>query len=717
MHLKEIEIEGFKSFPKKIKLTFPHSITGVVGPNGSGKSNVTEAFRFVLGEQSMKNMRSKKGEDLIFNGGQGATKSSKASISITFNNKDHILHDSFDEVTITRTVQRDGTNEYFINDAQVRQRDIIEILAKSNVGATGHHIISQGEADRILNSSPEERKEIIEDGLGLKLLQYRKQESQKKIKKAEENLKEVDISLREITPQLKYLTRQVERYQKAKTIREELVILYAKYLANEVDYINRQTSKIDQEEIDFKNQIDLLETNIEKEKEHSHLKNIGDIFTKKTNELRESLQIVRKDKDSLHRKEGQIEGELTALTSIETTTEESIERSVIKSYIDESEEKEKTQDYESLYKEIIKKLKDLIQEDSLTQNTETKSRIESLTQKQEEIKNKIKDLSQEELKIIEEQNNLQKEQEKAIEQAQVSEKSLLELITKKNEFEQKLSNTLHAKNTLEEDSNELSSEFEEGAVLIGAQIDDYKKFSDINRNEERSFQRERRRTLERKKIELESTAVDTGEETFKEYETLKQRVEFLTNEKEDIQKSIKACDDVIEKLQKEIDVRFKNGISKISVEFEQFFKILFGGGKAGLKIEHKKIQHGEDEPVEIREGIGIVLSLPHKKVSGLEQLSGGERALVSIALLFAISQITPPPFLILDETDAALDEANSRRYGDMIEALSKKSQLILVTHNRETMHRAQTLYGVTMNNQGVSALLSIAFEDAVKVAK
>jgi chromosome segregation protein len=98
-------------------------------------------------------------------------------------------------------------------------------------------------------------------------------------------------------------------------------------------------------------------------------------------------------------------------------------------------------------------------------------------------------------------------------------------------------------------------------------------------------------------------------------------------------------------------------------------------------------------------------------------LSGGERALTSIALIFAMSQVNPPPFLILDETDAALDEANSRRYGDMIESLSRKSQLILITHNRETMSRASVLYGVTMGGDGVSKLLSVKFEDALAVAK
>jgi len=134
---------------------------------------------------------------------------------------------------------------------------------------------------------------------------------------------------------------------------------------------------------------------------------------------------------------------------------------------------------------------------------------------------------------------------------------------------------------------------------------------------------------------------------------------------------------------------------------------------------------GEDTDIEMEnggeeegdEGIDINVNLPRKKIKGLMMLSGGERALTSIALLFAISQVNPPPFIILDETDAALDEANSRKYGEMISNLSQFSQLILITHNRETMSRAGVLYGVTMDSIGSSKLLSIQFDDAVKIAK
>ena len=191
---------------------------------------------------------------------------------------------------------------------------------------------------------------------------------------------------------------------------------------------------------------------------------------------------------------------------------------------------------------------------------------------------------------------------------------------------------------------------------------------------------------------------------------------------------------LIAELNEKLDMEFKVGVKKINKQFSDFFTLMFGGGVAELfvvKIEKRKKRDtdidlsdvpgeatgDETEDEEDEEGVDIAVSLPHKKIKGLQMLSGGERALTSIALLFAISQVNPPPFMVLDETDAALDEANSRKYGDMIENLAKLSQLMVITHNRETMSRAGTLYGITMGSDAVSKVLSISFEDAQAVAK
>jgi chromosome segregation protein len=188
---------------------------------------------------------------------------------------------------------------------------------------------------------------------------------------------------------------------------------------------------------------------------------------------------------------------------------------------------------------------------------------------------------------------------------------------------------------------------------------------------------------------------------------------------------------LIKELEEKLATEFRTGVAKINSQFNQFFTAMFGGGSASLSVvaEKKKKKSDTEMPAaesdgeemteeeETEEGLEIEVNLPRKKTKGLMMLSGGERALTSIALLFAISQVNPPPFIILDETDAALDEANSKKYGDMISELSKYSQLILITHNRETMARAGVIYGVTMGSDGVSRLLSIQFEEAVQVAK
>ena len=152
MRLLRLELSGFKSFAKPTKLEFPAAISAIVGPNGSGKSNVAEGLRWVLGEQSIKSLRGKKGEDLIFNGSQTAPRLGKASVSLVFDNRKKIFPLDYDEVKITRKVFRDGVNEYLINGSSVRLKDIIELLSKIGLGTSSHHIIGQGEADKILNA-------------------------------------------------------------------------------------------------------------------------------------------------------------------------------------------------------------------------------------------------------------------------------------------------------------------------------------------------------------------------------------------------------------------------------------------------------------------------------------------------------------------------------------------------------------------------------------
>ena len=210
MRLRTLSLYGFKSFAEKTVLEFENPIVAIVGPNGSGKSNIVEAIRFVLGEQSMKSMRGKGGSDLVFKGSKKLSKSSRAAVTIYFNNTDKIfkltndagedINLNYDVVSISREVFSDGLNKYILNGTEVRLKDIHNLLASVNIGSSGHHIISQGEADRILNANAKEKKEMVEDALGLKIYQYKIKESERKLERTNENMKEVVLMRREKRP-------------------------------------------------------------------------------------------------------------------------------------------------------------------------------------------------------------------------------------------------------------------------------------------------------------------------------------------------------------------------------------------------------------------------------------------------------------------------------------------------------------------------------------
>src|ERR1035437_3279089 len=241
--LKRLEIVGFKSFAKRTVLDFVNTTTAIVGPNGSGKSNVAEAFRFALGEQSMKSMRGKRAEDLIWGGSHMAARANRAAVVIVFDNSRRQFKIDFDEVAIERAVFRDGTSEYSINGSKVRLRDINELLAGANIGETGHHIISQGEADRILLANNRERRAMLEDALGLKIYEFKKQEATRKLEKTDDNIAQVNSLRRELAPHLRFLESQVKKLERADELRTQLVSLAQAYFAIEDAYIAEEKQK------------------------------------------------------------------------------------------------------------------------------------------------------------------------------------------------------------------------------------------------------------------------------------------------------------------------------------------------------------------------------------------------------------------------------------------------------------------------------------------
>lgn len=775
MHLKSLEINGFKSFAKKGTLVFNTPITSIVGPNGSGKSNAAEAFKFVLGEQSIKSMRGKKGEDMIFNGGKDTPRANRASVKLVFNNlpnggKGRLFNVDFDEVSIERVVHRDGVNEYFLNGTQVRLKDILELLANANIGSSGHHIISQGEADRLLSALPRERKDMIEDALGLKIYQYKKEESQKRLEKTSIHMREVESLRREIAPHIRFLKKQVEKVERAVALREELALKYKEYFAYETEYLKKEKEQNSRDLKEPEAELLDLQKDLAKHREILDLVEKQNRENSKTSELLEldaEMRKTRAEKDSCMREIGRLEGEMSYLNrTIEKKMREASESNTKQVYLREVEQLSKNVDskistaLEAVDSNDLKEVRGALAEirQNLTEFLEHHKSTESLNIENEQadilkITEMIKDFESRltvfaeteakqasrytEIKIL-----IDKEKDKNVE----SEKAVLVIMSRQNELHTQIESIRSRESRLKVEEEDYKRDIQEAVASIGRMAVSYEDFNlpmDAS-VEDRHVQVERRRAVEKIKIRLEEAGGAGGSEIIQEHKEAEERDAFLAKELEDLQKSIESLNTIINELDEKLGQLFKEGIQKINQEFNKFFMLMFGGGSATLEVvreakkKRKKLgeldgglgsgllssmamaenvgDESEEEP-EIEEGIEINVALPHKRTKGLMMLSGGERALMSIALLFAMSQVNPPPFIILDETDAALDEANSRKYGDMIEALSEHSQLILITHNRETMSRAGVIYGVTMDSGGYSKLLSIAFDVAQEIAK
>ena len=210
MYLKSIEVQGFKSFANKIVFDFHNGITGIVGPNGSGKSNVADAVRWVLGEQSAKQLRGAKMEDVIFAGTQNRKPVGFAYVAITLDNSDHALPVEYDEVTVSRRVYRSGESEYKINGHTCRLKDVTEMFYDTGIGKEGYSIIGQGQIDRILSGKPEERRELFDEAAGIVKFKRRKNTTIKKLEEERQNLVRVTDILSELTRQLEPLEKQSE---------------------------------------------------------------------------------------------------------------------------------------------------------------------------------------------------------------------------------------------------------------------------------------------------------------------------------------------------------------------------------------------------------------------------------------------------------------------------------------------------------------------------
>ena len=1018
MYLKSLEIQGFKSFAEKTKLNFlpptdgRFSITGIVGPNGSGKSNVVDAIRWVMGEQSLKTLRGKKSEDIIFGGSASRGALGACEISMILDNSDHRVDIEAEEVVVTRRLYRSGEGEYLINANPVRMLDIHLLLAKAQFGQHSYSIVGQGTIDKMLTVTPAERKDFLDEASGIKEYQIKHHQASLKLARTEDNMKQVDTLLKEVEPRLRLLSKQVRKLEQRQEIEINLREAQEKYYGSlywsnktELDKLDKTIKELDENyRVAFKE----LETVQNELSDLARAESRQEVFVK----LQEKHQAAVKIKNDWERELAILSGKIqNAYSDLGKQNIGWLENKVAELQI----QKEKlNRDNEVLETEIVKAEKLLAQKNVLAQNlasekTQAAVRLSQLQTKQFEqkserqylelsgltavrcvlenknrlgkvyglvaelgevqdeyrtalevaaganlsslvvadegvAKNAIEFLREEKMgvatflpinKIVGRSSSYEAQdmvnedgvyglaidlvkfdekfrnvfsfilgdtlivknlavaqrlgigriryvtldgdvaekrgvmkggfrgqrrmhlsfsgstsfvdnagsnyQEELIKQEQIFRDLETQLDKAKTDQllaqmeKEKLQNQLSVLHTqrdsqttefvqmekelnfirmspeeygehlkeLELERNKVKTEIEnsEKSILeISAEIKNFNDAEEIKKQRVFALQEvmQKKQTevngilssrnefkiqlakIETKNEDLNNEAnnelsaslisiserwsnvlsqVDLDqvadsiskfkyqlsliggidEEVVKEYETTKERYDFLSTQLSDLTKAVGDLSKMIEELDEIMKKKRTQAFKQIRKEFDRYFQILFNGGGAQLEEIYGEPESeenldangnvivGTEESLEIEKaptkkrdkiltGIDIIVNPPGKKIKNISSLSGGERTLTSIALICAILNCNPSPFVVMDEVEAALDEANTLRFANIMSELAVKSQFIVITHNRVTMHSADALYGVTMGGEGISKLLSVNIGEVGKYA-
>ncbi|MGO1469331.1 MAG: chromosome segregation protein SMC [Tissierella sp.] len=291
MYLKKIHIQGFKSFADKTEIKFKDDITAIVGPNGSGKSNISDAVRWVLGEQSVKNLRGSKMEDIIFSGTNKRRALSFSEVTIFFDNKDGSIPLEYSEVAVTRRMFRSGESEYYINKNACRLKDIRLTFMDTGIGKDGYSIIGQGKIDDILSNKPEDRRNIFEEAAGIIKYKTKKEESQRKLKNTSDNLIRINDLISEISIQHKKLESDSKKANKFISYFDELKGL-------ETNLYIRDIKNIEKQKIEIKTHKKEIDEEIDKnEKTKQEKQNSFDLLKKQIEEIENKIEVLRQEKD------------------------------------------------------------------------------------------------------------------------------------------------------------------------------------------------------------------------------------------------------------------------------------------------------------------------------------------------------------------------------------------------------------------------------------
>ena len=731
MQLKHIKLSGFKSFVDPTKISFPTNMVGVVGPNGCGKSNVIDAVRWVLGELSAKNLRGESMVDVIFNGSENRKASGQCSIELLFDNSSAKIggeYASFNEVSIKRVMTRDAQSDYFINNTKCRRKDVQDIFLGTGLGPSSYAIIEQGMVTKLVSAKPDELRTHIEEAAGVSKYRERRRETESRIKRTRENLSRVKDIRDEIGRLIKRLENQAKAAEKYNVLKKDkakleldkaiLFSIEAKSsrddLQKKLDSLNRDLQIKNAESETIQSQIDQYRTENESvlseyedaqknfyavgaeiAKREANLQNIN----KNEQETKSNLEKVKQN----YEKAKETEKNFEELSPSEKAMHilDSMINTIEKYGIKNDNIREKAIELKSLLTDILNiatAQSKTLTEEYLSRQNDLEDQIVNAEKLKKSIEDEMRDFADKSSRAESVLISLRQKQSKFNEELREFEnkKSIADLDART--ISEKITNIRIEQKTYEINLDNSNKKIKEAGIDID-EIN-FSEYEDMTTDE-----------LEDKLVNIETKIIKLGAINLaapEEIEEESKRKEELDEQYNDLTEALEKLTGAIKKIDQETKTIFKESFDSVNSKLNEMFPKLFGGGVAELTLTE------EDA---LNAGVILMARPPGKKNSSISQLSGGEKALTALALVFAIFDLNPAPFCLLDEVDAPLDDLNTLRFINMVEEMSKTVQFIFITHNKVSMERSDYLMGVTMQEAGVSRMVSVDVNQALELAE
>jgi chromosome segregation ATPase len=763
MYLRSISMKGFKSFPERTTLEFSPGVSVIVGPNGSGKSNITDAVLWALGEQSPGAIRGASMQDVISAGGKGIGQRRAAEVEVTIDNSDGRAATEFSEIAVERRLDRSGDSGYRLNGARCRLTDVTDVLSDTNLGREMHSVISQGRVETIVHSKPRERRLLIEEAAGLGKHRKRRRRAELKLRSARDNLdRALDVE-REARARLRPLKRQAQAAELGARIEREELGLRAQIVSEELRFgadraaaaeaaarmargvreqleerlaeVSRRRSAAEErfaERDRARTQAWGLLTKLRGEQERIAVR-VANLSSREA-EIEAGLERLRTELGPLTLDVGpgsapgerarKLEEELGEIDAGLRTAGEGLRVARSGDAAETAREAalgdvkagaERASRHAKRAEGLLGERHREAMRARLASGEALLDDVRSALKAAEAVGAAIRDrIERIERKVVGGEGDGDEIAEELRRCSQQEFELQAEMKQTSDELTRAEVEAAHLGDRRAEAERELAAI----AERLGEEIP---PTAEALSDEARAEIDKRLERLDRRRAQI-GPVNPLAEQ---EYDEAREHVEALQAQREDIERSMRELESLIRDIDEEIERAFEETFAATAKNFEEMVEHLFPGGRGRLRRVSLRPVRDEERPAgeqeapsdaepeleeeeEEREELGVEIEVTPagKSTRKLSLLSGGEKSLVALAFVFAVFLARPCPFYILDEVEAALDDANIDRFLQLIRRFSDRAQFVIVTHQKRTMDAADVLYGVSMGGDGVTKVVS-----------